>query len=471
MQAVATIVRGGLSFDRGVRPRSPRRARRNPTGGKKLRAIRTIIGTISWETVSLGLKNLRLHKLRSLLTALGIIFGVAAVICMLSISEGASASEMELIKLLGTQNIIVHSVKPDRGTAVSQGNTQLLEYGIQPEDLAVIKATIPQIGTIAPLREVAFEVSHGARRYGATVVGTDARFFELVSVSVAEGRTLTQHDEAALKKVCVIGDEVRARLFAYRDPIGESVTVHARTTGPVPFTVVGVLQRVRTAGTPARGIGERDMNSDVLIPFRTADRRFGDTTYKLSSGSREMRKVPYSDLYIGVDSMDDVLEVSQMVARALEHGHETADYEIKVPLERLRLAEKEKANRQITLGAIAGISLLVGGIGIMNIMLASVTERTREIGIRRALGARQAHITQQFLVETVVLSTTGGMIGVALGWLGALLITQAVGWPTIVQPWAIGISFGLSMMVGIFFGIYPAMMAARLDPIEALRHE
>jgi putative ABC transport system permease protein len=160
-----------------------------------------------------------------------------------------------------------------------------------------------------------------------------------------------------------------------------------------------------------------------------------------------------------------------MITTLLQHNHEKLDYEVKVPLERLQLAQKEKRNRQITLGTIASVSLLVGGIGIMNIMLASVTERTREIGIRRALGAKRFHIITQFLVETIVLSTAGGIIGVCLGWGGAKVITQAVGWPTIIQTWTVVVSFGLSVLVGVFFGMYPAYTAAKLDPIQALRYE
>jgi putative ABC transport system permease protein len=426
---------------------------------------------VGWETFHLGLKNLRLHKLRSFLTALGIIFGVGAVICMLSISEGASASEMELIRLLGTQNIIVKSVKPNRGGAVSQGNTRILEYGITEEDRRLIENTVPYVGKVVPLREVAYRVSRGDRQYGAPVVGSDSDFFVAVNVPVSRGRRLTQYDEDVRAKVCVIGDDIRKQLFTHEDPIGQTLTVHNRASGPIPFKVVGVMRPVLTAGSPARGIGERNLNGDVFIPFRTADARYGSTVYNLTSGSRELTKVAYSDLYVHVPDMERVLPVSEMISRVMERGHEKQDYEVKVPLERLRLAEKEKANRQITLGAIAGVSLLVGGIGIMNIMLASVTERTNEIGIRRALGARQVHIVQQFLVETVVLSTAGGLIGILLGWVGALIISRSVGWPTIVQPWTVGVSFGLSVIVGVFFGMYPAITAARLDPIEAVRHE
>ena len=429
------------------------------------------IAAVSWETIQLGLKNLRLHKLRSFLTALGIIFGVGAVICMLSISEGASASEMELIRLLGTQNIIVKSVKPNRGGAISQGNTSLLEYGITEEDRRLIENTLPYVSNVVPLREIAYRISRGDRQYGAAVVGVDVGFFQAVNVSVSAGRPLVEHDQRTGAQVCLIGDEIRKQLFAHEDPIGQTLTVHNRASGPIPFKVIGVTRRVLTAGSPARGIGERDLNRDVFIPFTTADTRYGDTIYNMTSGSRELTKVAYSDLYVHVLDMDRVLAVSRMVSRIMEQGHEKQDYEVKVPLERLRLAEKEKANRQITLGTIAGVSLLVGGIGIMNIMLASVTERTNEIGIRRALGARQLDIVQQFLVETVVLSTAGGLLGILLGWSGAVIISRSVGWPTIVQPWTVGVSFGLSVMVGVFFGMYPAISAAKLDPIEALRHE
>jgi putative ABC transport system permease protein len=179
----------------------------------------------------------------------------------------------------------------------------------------------------------------------------------------------------------------------------------------------------------------------------------------------------YSGLCVAVDEIDYVLGVSNMIERVLEHGHENLDYEVKVPLARLQLAQKKKRNNQLTLGFIAGISLLVGGIGIMNIMLATVTERTREIGIRRALGARQRQIAIQFLVETVVLSTTGGILGVGLGVAGAHIVAEFADWETIVKAWSVAVSFGLSVLVGIFFGMYPAVSAAKLDPIEALRYE
>ena len=424
-----------------------------------------------FETIRLAAKNIRLHKLRSLLTTLGIICGVGAVICMLSITEGASEAEMALIRLLGTQNVILQSVKPESSGDLSQEQSYLLVYGLTREDLSRLRETVPRVQRVVPLREVAFEVSYRAKRFAATVVGAEPALFETVHVDVASGVALQPFHEEAAAKVCVIGDEVRARLFAFEDPIGRSISVNSVSSGMIPYKVIGVLERIATAGAPAKGLGGRDMNSEVYIPMTTADWRYSDLLVKGTSGSREFRQCTYSDFYVQVASLEEVIPVSQAIGRVMEYGHSDLDYAIRVPLERLQIAEKKKQQRRITLGCIASISLLVGGIGIMNIMLATVTERTREIGIRRALGAKRRHITMQFLTEAVVLTTVGGIIGVAVGWLGALGITRYVEWPTVIHLWTVLVSFGLAVAVGVFFGIYPAAAAARLDPIEALRHE
>ncbi len=427
---------------------------------------------LAFETIRLGVKNIHRHKLRSFLTTLGIICGVGAVICMLSISEGASEAELALIRLLGTQNVIVQSVKPETAGQVGGGaRTRLLDYGLKRGDLERLRASIPRVERVVPLREVAFDVRHGHRRSTAKVVGADPAFFNTVHVQLSQGRALTDLDNENMEKVCVIGDDLRTTLFAYEDPIGQSVMASSESVGMVPYKVVGVLGRIETAGLPAKGIGERNINSDMYIPIATADQRYGDVQVKRTSGSSEYTKCTYSDFYIQVSSIEDVLAVSQMVTRALEFGRRQTDFAVRVPLERLRIAENEKRRRQITLGCIAGISLLVGGIGIMNIMLATVTERTREIGIRRALGAKRKHITFQFLIEAIVLTTVGGMVGIAAGSGGARVITWFVGWPTVIHLWTIAVSFGLAVAVGLFFGAYPAAAAAQLDPIEALRHE
>jgi len=346
----------------------------------------------------------------------------------------------------------------------------MLEYGVTRADFRLIKNTIPRVRHLIPLKAVAYAVQFRDRKVEWDVIGTTPEFFETVNIHISEGRRLTQQDMAQRHAVCVIGDEVRKELFGYEDPVGQSIFA-VSGMGFKPYKVVGVLARVVTAGAPARGVEERDLNRETFIPFTTGEALYGAITAKRTSGSREFFKVDYSSLYVNVDDIEHVIPVAEMVNRVLAHNHENLDYEVRVPLARLKLAEKKKANQQLMLGFIAGISLLVGGIGIMNIMLATVTERTREIGIRRALGAKQRHITVQFLVETVVLSMGGGLLGIIVGCVSAYGINRFAQWETIVEPWTLIVSFTLSALVGIFFGMYPAVSAARLDPIEALRRE
>ena len=429
------------------------------------------MNAFSVETIWLGINNLRLHKLRSLLTSLGIIFGVAAVICMLSVSEGVTADELRMIQQLGTRNIIVTSVKPPVTRQVAEGNSTMLTYGITYADRELIAATIPNIRYLVPLKTIAHRVRRHDRQIDAKTIGTTPEYFQAVNVEVLRGRLLGASDDKEIKSVCVIGDTIRRELFTFEDPIGKSIFVQRRE-GTTAFTVVGILKPVQTAGAPRRGVVERNINSEIYIPYKTATTRYGDINVLRTSGSEEVSKTELSGIYVSVDELEHVLPVSEMVSRVFTHSHKKQDFDIRVPLRSLQLAERKKRNSQLLLGFIAGISLLVGGIGIMNIMLATVTERTREIGIRRALGARQIHITMQFLVETIVLSTTGGLCGILLGYLGSKVISQYAGWgDAIVQPWAILISFGLSVMTGIFFGLWPAIKAAQLDPIEALRYE
>ncbi len=425
------------------------------------------------ETIRLGIRNLQLHMLRSLLTVLGIIFGVAAVICMLSISEGASADEMRLIELMGTKNIIVKSVRPQQAAQVAEGqNTAMLDFGIKRRDMQIIKKTIPHLVDVIPLREVAYEVTYHDKKFAAPVIGTSHTLFHNVNLDIQPGgRALTEQDLTARAKVCVIGDDIAKALFPIMDPIGESLFAQNPGTGAIPYRVVGVISPVKTAGAPARGTQERNFNREIYVPLTTANDRYGDQILKRTSGTREFLSVQLSGLFVVVDKVENVLTISDMVARVFEKTHDKQDIDIRVPLANLEQAERKKRNQQLVLGVIAAVSLLVGGIGIMNIMLASVTERTREIGIRRALGAKQRHIATQFLVETVVLSTLGGIVGVLLGCGSAMVITRLVDWETIVRLWTVVVSFGLSVLVGIFFGMYPAIRASKLDPIEALRYE
>ncbi len=431
-----------------------------------------VFDSFLFATVRLGISSLILHKLRSLLTALGIIFGVAAVICMLSISEGAAADEMRLIEMLGTNNIIVQSIQPEEVMETSEGQSRVLSYGIKRRDVKIIRETLGHhVEDVIPLREVAFEVANKDKKIQTKVVGTTEALFHNINLEIEHGgRPLVAHDVETRAQVCVIGSELAKMLFPLADPLGE--TLLAGGSGDAtPYRVVGVIAPIKTAGAPARGTQERNFNREAFIPISTANALYGDLLTKRSSGRRERIDIELSSLYVVVDDIDHVLPVSETVHRVFDATHEEQDYDIRVPLASLQLAQKKKRDKQIVLGIIAAVSLLVGGIGIMNIMLASVTERTREIGVRRALGAKQRHIVMQFLVETIVLSTAGGLLGIVVGWLGAEVINWRANWETIIHPWTVFVSFGLSVIVGIFFGMYPAIRAAQLDPIVALRYE
>ncbi len=305
------------------------------------------------ETFLLGISNLWRHKLRALLTALGIIFGVAAVICMLSISEGASADELRLINALGTRNIIITSIKPGQETQMSEGTKRMLEYGITRADHELIAGTIPHTVSVVPLREVSDSVYRHAKRFHCKVAGTTPEFFKVVNASVGRGRLLAAEDLTDKKQTCVIGDEVRKNLFGYDDPIGQTIFVE-RFADTQPYEVVGVLAAVQTAGAPARGVEERDLNREVMIPLATAETRYSDVTVRRSSGTFEAFTVELSGLYVTVDSIENVLAVADMVRRVFAHNHEIIDYDIRVPLARLRLAEKKKRFSQLLLGFIAG---------------------------------------------------------------------------------------------------------------------
>ncbi len=347
----------------------------------------------------------------------------------------------------------------------------MLEYGITYKDVEVIRKTIPHINRIVPLKQVAYSVRRHDRKIETNVFGTTPEFFGTVNTWAARGRVLSASDELQARSVCVIGADVVPLLFGIEDPLGKSlfVTTSSKTA---PYTIVGVLGRLATAGTPRKGVEDRNINLDIFIPFSVAAKQFGDITAKQSSGSREFTRIDLAALYLAVDDTSNVIPVSEITRRTFELRHPKLDYEIVVPFRTLQLAEQNKRNSQYRLGFIAGISLLVGGIGIMNIMLATVTERTREIGIRRALGAKRRHITVQFLVETAVISTGGGLLGIILGYIGAYIISHRADWgDPIVKFWTIALSFGLSVMIGVFFGMYPAIKAAQLDPIEALRHQ
>jgi len=423
--------------------------------------------------VRLGFRSLWLHRLRSLLTVLGIVFGVCSVIAMLAVGEGASHEAQEQIRRLGSNNIIVRSLKPPEEQKTSTNRSYVAEYGLTYDDISCIRATIPGVTVIMPGRIMRSYVYRLGRRVDADVVGTVSWYPEMHDHRVAQGRFFTQEEFDASRNVCVIGSRMAEVLFPIDVPMGHTVRV-----GSDYYRIIGVMQpETKAAEGAAADMSSAEASSQAMaidrmfIPLTTAKTWFGEVLIKRRSGSFEAESVELHEATIRVDRQDDVLETAAIISDILARLHKKKDYELIVPLRLLQQAERTKQIFNIVLGSIAAISLLVGGIGIMNIMLASVTERTREIGIRRALGAKRRDIVVQFLIETVILSGAGGAIGVALGVSIPFAIAYFADMVTIVTFWSPLIAFSISALVGVVFGIYPAFRAANMDPVEALRHE
>lgn len=412
--------------------------------------------------IRLGIKNLLLHKTRSLLTMLGVVFGVASVISMLAVGEGASEDALEQIRKLGSANIIIRSEKPVEEETGAQ-RTRMSIYGLSYQDEEHIRATLKHSKRIAPAKIIRKEARLAHRALEIRLVGTTPEWFDLVQREMIAGRPLAPRDVRSRAGVVVLTEHGARRLLATRTSIGESLRI-----GGEYFEVVGII-RSETGGS--NGVQTPDREVDAYVPLSTARERFGDIFVMRSSGSRVRERVELHQLIVEADEVENVETLAAGLERLLVHRHPKGDYRVSVPLALLRQAEATKRTFNIVLGSIAGISLLVGGIGIMNIMLASVTERTREIGVRRAIGARKNQIVAQFLIETVVLSTMGGAVGVLVGIAVPRLISQVAGVTTIITPFSLILSVGISVSIGILFGLYPAIRAANLDPIEALRHE
>ncbi|MBE0544310.1 MAG: ABC transporter permease [Verrucomicrobia bacterium] len=420
-------------------------------------------------TVRLGIKSLMLHKLRSILTMLGIIFGVCSVIAMLAIGEGASYAAQEEIKKLGSENIILRSLKPaedEKLAGLGRGGT--IDYGLTYQDGARIQSTIPGVRRVLPVRIIRESVLFGPNSVACQVLGTLPFYPEIVGLEVVRGRFLTETDERNMDNVCVLTVGLAQRLFPYQDPLDHSVKVDS-----FYYRVVGLVreQNLPEHRTQQGTMEGEPLDNNVYVPLSVSRTRFGEVLIRRSAGGFEAEKVELHQLTVQMNDTAAVESADPQIKTLLGRFHARNDYEIVVPLQLLRQAERTKAIFNVVLGSIAAISLLVGGIGIMNIMLATVTERTREIGVRRALGAKRRDITLQFLVETVVLSVGGGLIGVALGVITPIVVSQLTDMKTIVTLWSVLLAFGISGAVGIVFGLYPAKAAAQLDPIEALRHE
>ncbi|MCI0638230.1 MAG: ABC transporter permease [Gemmataceae bacterium] len=427
----------------------------------------------------LALRSLWLHKLRASLSVLGIIIGTAAVISLMAFGEGSMHDALEDIKRQGATNIIVRSIKPpDDGS--SQRRSFTVTYGLTYADFERFQMVSSVIGSV-PMRIVdPQEIRRMQYMHRGRVVGTTAAYQNINKIQLVMGRFLVDADEeegdgddVGMRNVCVLGSDVAEAMFPFESPLGQTVVLNKHL-----FVVVGVLaERMPTGAVGGSSVSAEEFNNDVYIPLRTCRGRYGERIYIRQSGARSGEQVELHQVTLTVTDMDQVRTTGDAVRDLLERNHLKKDWGVTVPLDRLEAAERQKQRFTVLLVFIASISLFVGGIGIMNIMLATVTERTREIGIRRALGAKRRDITFQFLIEAIVQTSVGGLFGVLLG----LGIVYGVPYaaeqffnshlPAKLHVLSIFLSLGVSICVGVLFGWYPAQRASRLDPIEALRHE
>jgi putative ABC transport system permease protein len=439
-----------------------------------------------FRALKFGFKSLLMHKLRSGLAMLGILIGVTAVIWLVALGEGVSYQAQQQIKELGATNIIIKSVKPSIGGGT--GGSPLVIYGLKWTDYDKI-IRIPTVKAAVPMREIRRKAYYGQQEAkDIQFVGCTPEYFAINRLEMDRGRFITDRDVDRIDNVAVLASSTAEYYFPYENPIGKSIQIDTDF-----YTIVGVTKNRQATASIGGSFEGREYNWDIYTPLSTIRARIGDQVNTSTTGGLDAELVELNQITITVDDIKNVEATARIVEILLQKdkGHLlSADYSVTVPKELLKQAEMVRMMFNVLLVLIAGISLVVGGIGIMNIMLATVTERTREIGIRRALGAKRWDITVQFLAETVVLSAVGGLLGVAFGFLCGSTV-DLVKWafeawmpdswnnlpPTIknlepmIATWSVMVAFGISVGVGVLFGLYPARRAARMDPIEALRHE
>lgn len=439
-------------------------------------------------TLRLGFYSLLLHKLRSILAVLGILIGITAVIWLVALGQGVSYQAQQQIKDLGATNVIVRSVKPPQQSSQGRNRTFFLSYGLLRSDYRRIVANLgSDIKQIARIRETTKEFRNGSHTIEGRLVGCTKEYQDLNRLEIDSGRFVQDPDgEPVPQNFCVLAAETAKALFPLENPLGQSIQI-----GLDFYLVIGITKSRDPTAAIGGSLSSQEYNKDVYIPIDTFRARIGDMTLTSRTGSNEGEVVELNQITITVDSIEQVDQTADIVNALLDKDHKDLnDVAVVVPKELLRQAKMFQVMFNILLVLIAGISLIVGGIGIMNIMLASVTERTREIGVRRALGARRIDIIQQFLSEAIVLTGVGGCLGILVGLSCKPAISGArkamvyffpeamASLPEIVQKleprlelWPILVSFAISVIVGILAGIYPAIRAAHMDPIEALRHE
>jgi putative ABC transport system permease protein len=406
----------------------------------------------------LGLQNLLAHRLRTLLTMLGMIFGVAAVVSMLSIGAGARQKVMALIEQMGVHNLIVEAKETTEWQAHQK--MRKISPGLTFEDYRVIRDDVGDIVAGTPRKRMTpSKTLPKSQQDPPTVYGVDPVYVQIAGLHVLQGRFFSDDEETRAAPVCVLGAAARTNLFGASDPVGQYVKANDTW-----FRVIGVASPQLSSQTEVSGVPTQDLNNIMYVPLNSAVLRMEDNYSEVRD--------EIDGIYLNVRDNADMGSVAQLVRAVLDSAHhKAADFSVIVPAE--LLAEQKRTERlfNAVMVAIASISLLVGGIGIMNIMLASILERTREIGVRRAVGARQSDIVRQFVVEATLISFVGGSFGIAFGFVMSRLIALLAGWSTIVTATSILLAFLVSISVGLVFGIYPAVKAARLDPVEAIRYE
>lgn len=449
-----------------------------------------------WANLYIAIDAVIANKMRSLLTALGIIFGVAAVIAMLAIGNGAQQEILNQIKLVGVNNIVIKPIieqKEEKLNEAANGKKEKKKFspGLTIRDVNSIRATIPGLERVSPEIILNTNVIRNGIRRSAKLVGVEPTYFEIYDFQMAEGRMFNDEQLRLGSPVCIIGSGLKSRFFPTENAIGKNIKV-----GPHWLTIVGVMRERLVSESSISKLGIRDFNMDVYAPLQSVLIRYENrdliTTEALrlanmrsqgvviiggsgESEESELEKKNYHQLdrlVIQVEETAKLQTTAEILSRLLARKHyELIDFEIEIP--ELLLKQQQRTNDifNYVLGAIAGISLLVGGIGIMNIMLASVLERIKEIGLRLSIGAQKSDVVQQFLFEAVMISVSGGLIGVVLGITMAYLVSIFAGIPTIISFTSIVLSFGVAATVGLIFGIAPARKAASQDPIASLRYE
>jgi putative ABC transport system permease protein len=404
----------------------------------------------------LAVSNLQIHKLRSLLTMLGMIFGVGAVIAMLSIGAGAERESLRIIDTMGLRNIIV------RDREIKDENLKKIReesLGLSLRDVDALLSVVPDVEQHSARKTVkTFQIfSFYGKSDDSNVIGVAPSHFRLARYDLAEGGVFAEPDDRDYAQYCVLGSRVRQKMFGPVSPVGKPVKIDT-----LWFTVIGVLENYNLAKDEFEGVKIQDFSNDIYIPLATALKKF-----ELKRMESELDEV-----VISLKTITALRPSAALISQVLTATHGKADdFSIVVPRELLEQNLRTQRIFNIVMSCIAGISLLVGGIGIMNIMLANIFERTREIGVRRAVGARKRDIWKQFLIEALTISLCGGVIGILFGFAVSRLVALYAEWSTVVTGSSIAMSFGVSAAVGLVFGLYPAIRAARLDPVEALRYE